>query len=71
VDIAIRDNILYADSYTDLVVIDISNPENIKEIRRIRNIFPDIPLPSSFLAALDPENVELISRISNGKAGIY
>ena len=57
VDIAIRDNILYADSYTDLVVIDISDPKNIKEIKRIRNIFPDIPLPSSFLEALDPEPV--------------
>ena len=57
VDIAIRDNILYADSYTDLVVIDISDPKNIKEIKRIKNIFPDIPLPSSFLEALDPEPV--------------
>ncbi len=57
VDIAIRDNILYADSYTDLVVIDIRDPKNIKEIKRIKNIFPDIPLPSSFMEALDPEPV--------------
>jgi hypothetical protein len=57
VDIAVRDNILYADSYTDLVVIDISNPLNMEEIKRIRNIFPDTPLPSSFLEALDPEPV--------------
>lgn len=57
VDIAIRDNVLYADSYTDLVVIDISHPTDISEIKRIKNIFPDIPLPSSFLEALDPEPV--------------
>ncbi|MCK5201531.1 MAG: hypothetical protein KAR21_24425, partial [Spirochaetales bacterium] len=57
VDIAIRNNVLYADSHTDLVVIDVSNPGNIKEIKRIKNIFPDVPLPSSFLEALDPEPV--------------
>jgi len=42
VDIAIRNNILYADSRIDLVVIDISNPTNISEVRRIENVFPYI-----------------------------
>jgi hypothetical protein len=40
VDLAIRDNILYADSYVDLVAIDISNPDDIREVKRIENIFP-------------------------------
>lgn len=40
VDIAIRNNILYADSYTDLVAIDISDPENPVEVSRIEDIFP-------------------------------
>lgn len=40
VDIAIKDNTLYADSYTDLVSIDISNFEAIKEVGRIEKIFP-------------------------------
>lgn len=34
VDIAVKDNILYADSYTDLVAIDISNPVNAREVGR-------------------------------------
>ncbi len=42
VDIAIRNNVLYADSRIDLVVIDISNPTNISEVRRIENVFPYI-----------------------------
>jgi hypothetical protein len=40
VDIAIKDNILYADSYVDLLAIDISDMENIKEVSRVENAFP-------------------------------
>jgi hypothetical protein len=40
IDIAIKDNILYADSYVDLVAIDISNLDDIKETHRIKDIFP-------------------------------
>jgi len=40
VDIAIKDNILYADSYVDLVSIDISSLAAIKEVGRIQKIFP-------------------------------
>jgi len=39
-DIAIADNYLYADSYTDLVVIDISDVNNPVEIYRIDSAFP-------------------------------
>jgi len=42
VDMAIKDNILYADSYIDLVSIDISDPTNPKEIDRWANAFPNI-----------------------------
>lgn len=37
-DIAISGNILYADSYTDLVMLDISDIENISEVNRIEDI---------------------------------
>ena len=37
VDIAVKDNILYADSYTDLVAIDISDPTNAREVGRKQN----------------------------------
>ncbi|MDX2301707.1 MAG: hypothetical protein NW226_02855 [Microscillaceae bacterium] len=39
IDIAVRDNILYADSFLDLVAIDISDLNNIREVNRITDIF--------------------------------
>lgn len=39
VDMAVRNNTLYVDSYMDLVAIDISNPLNIKEVGRVKNTF--------------------------------
>ena len=40
VDISIKDGILYADSYIDLVAIDISNLDNITLADRLQNLFP-------------------------------
>jgi hypothetical protein len=40
VDLAIKGNYLYADSYVDLVVFDISNINNPHEIYRLKDIFP-------------------------------
>lgn len=40
VDIAIKDNILYADSYVDLVSIDVSSFSGIKEVGRVQKVFP-------------------------------
>lgn len=40
VDIAIKDNILYADSYIDLVSIDVSSFSAIKEVGRVKEVFP-------------------------------
>ncbi|APG60560.1 LVIVD repeat-containing protein [Christiangramia salexigens] len=39
-DIAVKDDKLYADSGMDLLVFDISNMNNIKEITRIKDVFP-------------------------------
>ncbi len=41
-DMAIRGNILFADSYIDLVAIDISDPLNPVEVDRIENAFPNV-----------------------------
>jgi hypothetical protein len=38
-EMAIKDNYLYADNYTDLVVFDISDLEHIQEVKRVNNIF--------------------------------
>lgn len=45
VDIAIRGHVLFADSYIDLVAIDISNIYDPVEISRIENAFPEVLPP--------------------------
>lgn len=40
VDMVIRGTTMYADSYLDLVGIDISNPANVKEVARLKSVFP-------------------------------
>jgi len=40
-DIAVEGNSLYADSYSDLVVFDISNISNIHTIKFLENVFPN------------------------------
>lgn len=44
-DIAIRGNILFADSHIDLVALDISDPNNPVEIDRLENAFPNVLPP--------------------------
>ncbi|MGC9374148.1 MAG: LVIVD repeat-containing protein [Bacteroidales bacterium] len=45
VDIAIKNDILFADSYIDLISLDISDPENIKVVGRNKEIFPYVLPP--------------------------
>ena len=40
VDIATKENILYADNATDLIAIDISDPAAIQVVSRVENAFP-------------------------------
>jgi hypothetical protein len=40
VDMAISGNILYVDSYVDLVVLDVQDVGNIREVGRVRDIMP-------------------------------
>ena len=40
VDMVIKGTVMYADSYIDLVGIDISNPANVKEVSRLKSVFP-------------------------------
>lgn len=39
IDLAIKDDILYADSYIDLITLDISDLSDIKEIGRVEDVF--------------------------------
>ena len=40
-DIAVKGTTLYADSYIDLVALDISNINNIRVLKRIQSVFPN------------------------------
>ena len=40
VDMAIKNNIMYADSYLDLVAIDITDPAKAAEVGRLKEVFP-------------------------------
>jgi hypothetical protein len=39
VDLAVNTDILYADSYVDLLAFDISDPRNIKKVKRVEDVF--------------------------------
>jgi len=41
-DLAINSNVLYADNYVDLLAFDISNPYDIKLIKRETDVFPNL-----------------------------
>ncbi len=49
-DIAVKGNTLYADLYTDLVVVDISNPLQAKFMKYIPNVFPERNYTNGFVA---------------------
>ena len=39
-DLAAKGDILYADSYIDLLALDISDPLNVQVVKRVENVFP-------------------------------
>jgi hypothetical protein len=45
-EIAVKDSILYADNFLDLVAINIANPRNVRVVKRVENVFeyPAYPL---------------------------
>ncbi|MCX2679981.1 hypothetical protein OOZ15_08540 [Galbibacter sp. EGI 63066] len=42
-DMELKGNYLYADSYIDLVVFDVTDFSNVKEVERLENVFPYYP----------------------------
>ena len=46
IDLTLKDNILYADSYVDLVWFDLSNPAQPKELGRAIDVFPNVIPPT-------------------------
>ena len=49
IDMAVKDNMLYADIYTDLVAVDISNPAAAMLKKVMRNIFPERQYQNGFM----------------------
>jgi len=47
VDIAVRGNTLYADSFTDLVALDITDPTKAAEVSRVADAFPNVMPPTN------------------------
>jgi len=47
VDIAVRGNTLYADSFTDLVTLDITDPTKAAEVGRVADAFPNVMPPTN------------------------
>lgn len=50
-DLAVKGNILYADSYVDLVAFDISNTATINEVNRLTKVFDYFNVDFGFVAA--------------------
>lgn len=61
-DMAVKNNILYANSYVDLVALDISNTTSPTLVKRVNNIFPNL-LEINNNAYLDPEKGLLVDFI--------
>jgi len=57
-EMAVRGDRLFADSYVDLVVLDISDPENVTLTKRITDIFLNLAQQNEYY---DPENGIIVS----------
>jgi hypothetical protein len=60
VDMAVKGNMLYADMYGDLVAIDITDPNKVKEKKIVDDIFPERYWGSGFVANRDAMVVDWI-----------
>jgi len=71
IDMAVKNNTLYADNAVDLVAIDISNISNVKEVSRIKHVFPELTPPGNFSVPAKyqvgnrPENTIIVEWIKN------
>ncbi len=77
-DMAVKGDILYADSYIDLVVLDISHPENVVMLGRIEGIFNNYitefvfdPEKGVVIDWIEKEVIEVSSSDFNGNFPSY
>lgn len=62
IDIAVKGNTLYADLYTDLVVVDITDPMNARFVKYFSGIFPERTYTNGFIADSSRVIVDWISK---------
>ncbi|MDT0641306.1 hypothetical protein RM553_00545 [Zunongwangia sp. F363] len=73
VDIAVKDEMLYADSGMDLVVFDISDINNIKQVERLENVFPNtnyvVPEGAAFVdnQNFDPQSEVVVGYVMESR----
>lgn len=71
IDLAVRDGYLYADSFIDLVVLDVRNMNDIREVDREEGVFPSDPYQilggtEEWLPIEWPEGIESESYVVTG-----
>lgn len=67
IDIASKNGVMYVDSYTDLVALDITNPMNVTEVKRVEDVFTQ---DQNFWASLPPTNNDYPIGIVDPEKGI-
>lgn len=68
-DIAVKSNILYADSYIDLVAFDLADPAQPKLVKRVESIFPTTL--QNNVGYLDPEKGLLVDYVQRDTTFTY
>lgn len=74
-DLAAKGNVLYTDSYTDLVAIDISNPAQTQVLKRIEDVFPygmwhdGLFADDQYGVAIDWIETEVVEEVPCGTTG--
>ena len=70
-DIAVKGNTLYADLYTDLVVVDITDPLQARFVKYIPNVFPTRNYTGNFIADTSRVIVGWIKKDTTVRIGEY
>lgn len=63
-EISIKENYLYANNFNDLVVLDISDPEDVKVIKRLKDVFQleslEMPAEKGYFECVDPSKGKVV-----------
>lgn len=69
VDMAVSNDLLYADNYTDLLTIDLSDPHDAQQLSRSEMVFPPLweEAPGNFVVYMDPQVVTEVVDCKSGR----